>query len=149
MFPFASRLLTHERSRDFFIAPLDHYLTPGQQVAFQSLELQEVPISPLRLPLMINHQVNHQRTWTFARVKLTTEPVTSSTSIQMLFVFPGLTYMTTPHDNQPERPIISWLARNLTWPMAGRYHTKPFFTTRPPERITVRRCMLIAVCNHL
>ena len=26
--------------------PLDHYLTLGQQVVFQSLELQEVPISP-------------------------------------------------------------------------------------------------------
>ena len=29
--------------------PLDHYLTLGQQVVFQSLELQEVPISPQRL----------------------------------------------------------------------------------------------------
>ena len=45
MFPLASRLLTHGRSRDFFSTPLDHYLTLGQQVVFQSLELQEVPIS--------------------------------------------------------------------------------------------------------
>ena len=32
--------------------------------------------------------------------KLTTKPATSSTSIQMLFVFPGLTYMTTDQKDQ-------------------------------------------------
>ena len=49
VFPLASGLLTHGRSRDFFCTPLGHYLTLGQQVVFQSLELQEVPISPQRL----------------------------------------------------------------------------------------------------
>ncbi len=62
-----------------------------------------------------------------SQVKLTTEPATSSTPIQMLFVFPGL-YL---HDNRPERPITSWLARNLTWPTAGKYHSKPFLPTKP------------------
>ena len=33
----------------FFSTPLDHYLTLGQQVVFQLLELQEMPISPQRL----------------------------------------------------------------------------------------------------
>ena len=47
--PLASRVLTHRRSWDFSSIPLDRDLSHGQQVVFQSLELQEVPISPQRL----------------------------------------------------------------------------------------------------
>ena len=61
VFPLASRLLTHGRSRDCPSTPLDHYLTLGQQVVFQSLELKEVPISPQRLSSCSCQQVNHQR----------------------------------------------------------------------------------------
>ena len=35
--------------RDFSSTPLDHYLTLGQKAVFQSLELQEVPMSLQRL----------------------------------------------------------------------------------------------------
>ena len=35
------------------------------------------------------------------------------------------------HDNRPERPITSWLAKNLTWPTTGKYHSKPFFPAKP------------------
>ena len=35
------------------------------------------------------------------------------------------------HDNRAERPITSWLASNLTWPTVGKYHSKPFFPTKP------------------
>ena len=46
----------------------------------------------------------------------------------MLFVFPGLTYMTTfPPLFQP-------------WPTAGKYHSK-LFPTKPPECVTARWCM--------
>ena len=88
------------RFRDFFNTPLDHYLTLGQQVVFQSLKLQEVPISPQRLSSRSYQQVNHQKSWGLTWVKLTTEPATNSTPIQMLFVFPGLTYVTTNHKDQ-------------------------------------------------
>ena len=55
-------ICVHGRSRDFFSTPLDHYLTLGQQVVFQSLKLQEVPIFPQRLMSRFYQQVNHQRT---------------------------------------------------------------------------------------
>ena len=38
-------------------------------------------------------------------------------------------------DGQPERPISSWLARNLTWPTAGKYRSKPFL----PGRVSLPR----------
>ena len=100
VFPPASRLLTCVRSRDFSSTPLDHYLILGQQVVFQPLELQKVPISPQRLSSLSYQQVNYQRTWALNRVKLTTDPAASSTPIQMFFVLPGLTYMTTYHKDQ-------------------------------------------------
>ena len=54
------------------------------------------------------------------------------------------------HDNRPERPITSWLAGNLTWPTAGRYHSKPFSSSnQTPECVTARWCMRIAGSDHL
>ena len=32
------------------------------------------------------------------------------------------------HDNGP---ITFWLAKNITWLTAGKYHSKPFFPTKP------------------
>ena len=61
-------------------SPLDRYLILGQQVVFWSLELQEVPISTQRLSSCPYQQDNHQKTWAFTRVKLTTELATSSTA---------------------------------------------------------------------
>ena len=104
MFPLASRLLTHGRSRDFFSSPLDHYLILGQQVVFQSLELQEVRISPQRLSSRSYQQVNASKNLGSHPSKA--EPATSSTPIQMLFVFPGLTYMTT------DQKRVVWIAQN-------------------------------------
>ena len=124
MFPLASGLLTHGRSRDFPCTPLDHYLTLGQQVVFQSLELQEVPISPQRLSSSsFASKLIIRGPRLSPQVKLTPEPAKCNTPIQMLFVFP----VHNLHDNQPGRPITSmdpirwihdqvtpWLARNLT-----------------------------------
>ena len=56
VFPLASGLLAHGRSRDFFSTPLDHYFTLGQQL----LELQEVPIQVFarsrKMVIPITHQ---------------------------------------------------------------------------------------------
>ena len=44
----------------------------------------------------------------------------------MLFVFPGLTYMTTDQKDQSLPGLL-----DLTWPTAGKYHSKPFLPTKP------------------
>ena len=92
--------------KDFSSIALDHYLTLFQQVVFQLLELQEVPISPTKVVIQRYQQVNHQKTWALTQVKLTTEPATCSTSFQMLFVFPGLTYMTSYQKDHPFHGLI-------------------------------------------
>ena len=51
---------------------------------------------------------------------------------QVLHSDPPCTPRSYLHDNQPERPTTSWLVRNLTWPTAGRYHSKPFFLYQTP-----------------
>ena len=96
------------------LGTLDHFLILAQQVVFQLLELQEVPISPHRLPSHSYKQVTHQRTWALTQVKLTTEPKTSSPSIQEALCIPR----SHLHDNWPERqttlacslPIGMWIA---------------------------------------
>ena len=116
-----SGLLTHGRSKDFFGTPLDHYLTLGQQVVFQSLELQGVPISPQRLSSRSYQQVNQS---------LGSHP-SKADHRACNKQHPHSDALCNPrsylHDNRPERPITPWLARNLTWPTAGKYHSKPFF----------------------
>ena len=43
----------------------------------------------------------------------------------------GITPLQNRDRNRPERPITSWLARNLTWPTAGKYNSKTFLITKP------------------
>ena len=68
--------------------PLDHYLTHGQQVVFQSLELQEVPISPQKLSSR-SYQQNLGSHLSKADHRVRNK------QRKKFFVFPGLTYMTT------------------------------------------------------
>ena len=59
-------------------------------------------------------------------------------NIQMLFVFPGLTYMTTMH--------TTWLQPNL----AHGWEVPKLFPTKPPECVTARWCMqTVAGSDHL
>ena len=109
---------------DFFSTPLDHHLNLGQQVVFQSLELQEVPISLQRLLSHSYQRVNLQKAEAVTQTKLTTEPATSSTPILRLFVFPGLTYLTTDQ-------------KDLTWPgpQLGSTTLNPFYLVFLPSRV--------------
>ena len=116
VFPLASRVLTHRRSRDFSSISLDHDLSHGQQVVFQSLELQEVPISPQRLSSCFYQQVNHRKTWALTQVKLTTGACNMQHFLSDALCI-SRSYL---RNNLPERPTLSRLDRNLTWPTAGQ-----------------------------
>ena len=99
------------------------------------------PHKGCRLTLITNH---HQGTWALTGAKLTSDPATSITSIQMRFVFSGLTYM-TPNQKYQSLP---GLLETLLCPQLGNT-IQNLFSYQTPEHVPSCRCMRIKGSDHL